>query len=110
MIDLEYDYNVPKHKVCECGDPECLGSTHVVAAVVQELPVLRSPILRLVKERNAARRLCAVLAAAMPDFKLCIESLKARDNANAEMHEALMAFVKMSKNWDERSYAIGGEQ
>lgn len=110
MIDLEYNYNVPQHKVCECGDPECLGSTHIAAAIVETLPVLRSPILKLVKERNEARRLCALLAAALPDLTMVKTSQKACDAANSEMHDALMAYVKISKDWDERSYEPGGEK
>ena len=104
MIDLEYNYNVPQHKVCECGDPECLGSTHIAAAIVETLPVLRSPILKLVKERNEARRLCALLAAAMPDLAFAVTSQKAMDAANNEIHQALMAYVKTRKEWDERSW------
>ena len=31
MIDMSYY----QQEMCECGDPECLGSTHVAAAMVQ---------------------------------------------------------------------------
>jgi hypothetical protein len=110
MIDLAYDCDVPQHKVCECGDPECLGSTHVVATVLHELPVIQSPILKLVKERNEARRLCALLAVALPDLVAVKTSQKACDAANSEMHTALMTYVKMSKDWDERTYQLGGAQ
>jgi hypothetical protein len=108
MIDLEYNYSVPQHRVCECGDPECLGSTHVVATVLHELPVIQSPILKLVKERDAARRLCALLAASLPDLTMVKTSQKACDAANSEMHDALMAYVKMSRDWDERTYKTEG--
>ncbi len=30
--------------------------------------------------------------------------------ANAEMHQALWAYCKAKKDWDKRSYQLGGEQ
>jgi hypothetical protein len=62
MIDMSYY----QQEMCECGDPDCLGSTHVAAAMVQTLPVLRAPMQRLLNERDEARRMCEVLAAALP--------------------------------------------
>jgi hypothetical protein len=61
MIDLTIDQPYEPAALCECGDPECLGSAEavnaVVAALSDALPQLDSPILRLVKERNEAREL-----------------------------------------------------
>ena len=103
---------------CECGDPQCDGdakwlakaSAEIAEQLADSVPNLDSPLLKLVKERNQARRLCALLAAALPDLALCMSSPKALTNANAEMHTALMAYVKTKKDWDVRSYEIGGEQ
>ncbi len=113
MIDL---LDQPYHPaaLCECGDPECLGAAEVVNAVVADLtaslPTLQSPLLKLKKERDEARRLCELLAGSYPNLKLCLESDKALTNANAEMHQALMTYCKTKKNWDKRSYQLGGEQ
>jgi CO dehydrogenase/acetyl-CoA synthase gamma subunit (corrinoid Fe-S protein) len=104
MIDLSYDYNAPKNNVCECGDDECIGPAHIAAVVAESLPVLQAPLLKLVKERNEARRMCELLAAAMPDLAFAVTSQKAMDAANNEMHQALMAYVKTRKHWDERSW------
>ena len=103
MIDL--------HKLmppCECGNAECdydesLPISEEQQAIAEAL-VLESPLLKLVKERNEARRLCALLAAAMPDLAFAVTSQKAMDAANNEMHQALMAYVKTRKEWDERSW------
>jgi hypothetical protein len=61
MIDLTIDAPYEPAALCECGDPECLGSAEavnaVVAALSDALPQLDSPLLRLVKERNQAREL-----------------------------------------------------
>ncbi len=61
MIDLTIDAPYEPAALCECGDPECLGSAEAVNAVVAglaaALPQLDSPLLRLVKERNEAREL-----------------------------------------------------
>ena len=78
------------------------GSAQAVAEVLSEC--LDSPLLRLVKERNEARRLCELLAAAMPDLVAVKTSQKACDAANSEMHQALMTYVKLRKDWDERSW------
>ena len=108
MIDL---FNTAQ---CECGNPECdynpsLPISEEQQAIAEAL-VLESPILKLIKERNEARRLCELLAGSYPDLKLCLESDKALTNANAEMHQALMTYCKTKKNWDKRSYQLGGEQ
>jgi hypothetical protein len=108
MIDLTVDQPYHPDALCECGDPECLGSAEAVNAVVAgltaALPQLESPLLKLVKERNEARRMCEILAAAMPDLVAVKTSQKACDAANAEMHQAIMAYVKLRKDWDERSW------
>ena len=106
MIDLT---QLQPDDVCECGNPECLGAAEVVNQVVDDLlasalPTLQSPLLKLKKERDEARRLCELLAAAMPDLVAVKTSQKACDAANAEMHTALMTYVKTRKQWDERSW------
>ena len=106
MIDLT---KLQPDDVCECGNPECLGAADVVNQVVDDLlasalPTLQSPLLKLKKERDEARRLCELLAAAMPDLVAVKTSQKACDAANAEMHTALMTYVKTRKQWDERSW------
>ena len=65
MIDLTYDYNKPQLEECECGEPECLGdaawlaqaTADIAVQLAEQAPGLDSPLLRLVKERNAAREL-----------------------------------------------------
>lgn len=117
MIDMSYDYNKPERNVCDCGDTECLGdaawfaqaSADIAMQLAEQVPGLDSPLLKLAQERNEARRLCALLAAAMPDLVAVKTSHKACDTANAEMHQALMAYVKTKRQWDERSYKLGGE-
>ena len=107
MIDL-LDQPYHPDALCECGDAECLGAADVVNQVVADLaaalPTLQSPLLKLKKERDEARRLCELLAAAMPDLVAVKTSQKACDAANSEMHQALMTYVKLRKNWDERSW------
>ena len=52
-------------KVCECGDAECLGdakwlaeaTADIAVQLAYQVPGLDSPLLRLVKERNAAREM-----------------------------------------------------
>ena len=113
MIDL---LDQPYHPaaLCECGDPECLGAAEVVNAVVADLtaalPTLQSPLLKLKKERDEARRLCELLAAAMPDLAHVTTSPKAMAAASDELHTALITYVKTKKNWDKRSYQLGGAQ
>lgn len=108
MIDL--------HKLmpqCECGNPECDYDESLptgAAQAIAEALILESPILKLVKERNEARRLCEVLAAAMPDLAHVTTSPKAMAAASDELHTALLTYVKTKKNWDKRSYQLGGEQ
>lgn len=69
MIDLRVDQPYAPHFVCECGDPECLGSAErvkeVIANLAKALPELDSPLLRLVKERDGARELVKRLHAAV---------------------------------------------
>ena len=99
---------------CECGDPECLGPVEIAGVIAQslaeQLPQLQSPMLKLIKERNEARRLCELLAAALPDLVAVKTSQKACDAANAQIHDALITYVKTRKDWDKRSYELGGEQ
>ena len=97
---------------CECGDPQCDGDAQWLAKATADIAEqladsvaeLDSPLLKLIKERNEARRLCALLAAAIPDLAFAVTSQKAMDAANNEMHQALMAYVKTRKEWDERSW------
>lgn len=107
MIDMSYNYNKPQLQLCECGNPGCDYDESLpvgTAQAIAEALVLDSPILKLVKERNEARRMCELLAAAMPDLTFAKTSQKAMDAANSEMHQALMAYVKTRKDWDERSW------
>jgi hypothetical protein len=108
MIDLRVDQPYAPEFLCECGDPECLGAADAVKAVVanlvESLPQLESPLLKLAKERNEARRMCEVLAAALPDLAHVATSHKAMAAASDEMHTALITYVKLRKNWDERSW------
>ena len=92
---------------CECGNIDCdYDETLPVGAAqaIAEALIIDSPLLKLVKERNEARRLCELLAAAMPDLAFAVTSQKAMDAANNEMHQALMTYVKTRKDWDERSW------
>ena len=113
MIDLSIDRPYHPEALCECGDAECLGPADavqtVVANLVESLPQLESPMLKLIKERNEARRLCELLAGSFPDIATLTNG-KAIDAANAEMHQALWAYCKTKKDWDKRSYQLGGEQ
>jgi len=107
MIDL-LDQPYRPEALCECGDAECLGPADkvipVVEALAASLPQLQSPLLKLVKERNEARRMCEVLAAAMPDLVHVTTSPKAMTAASDELHTALITYVKLRANWDERSW------
>ncbi len=113
MIDLNIDRPYHPEALCECGDAECLGPADAVIPVVEalaaSLPQLESPMLKLIKERNEARRLCELLAGSYPDIATLTNG-KAIDAANGEMHQALWAYCKTKKHWDKRSYQLGGEQ
>jgi hypothetical protein len=108
MIDLTIDAPYDPRFTCECGDPECLGPADavipVVEALAESLPQLQSPLLKLIKERNEARQMCEVLASAMPDLAHVTTSPKAMAAASDELHTALITYVKLRKNWDERSW------
>jgi len=115
MIDLTNDWNNKQTQpsgCCECGSPECDGDNQWLESAAQTiadqlataLPVLEAPMLKLIKERNEARRLCELLATAMPDLVAVKTSQKACDAASSEMHTALMTYVKTRKHWDERSW------
>lgn len=108
MIDLTVDAPYDPRFTCKCGDPECLGPADAVIPVVEALaatlPQLQSPLLKLIKERNEARRMCEVLASAMPDLAHVTTSPKAMAAASDELHTALITYVKLRKDWDERSW------
>jgi hypothetical protein len=108
MIDLRIDQPYDSAALCECGDPECLGPAEnvipVVEALVATLPQLESPMLKLIKERNEARKMCEVLAAAMPDLAHVTTSPKAMAAASDELHTAVLTYIKLRKTWDERSW------
>ena len=107
MIDLAYEKQPDAQQIAEMLVDAIHGAVdehNEEVAAAAEAATLQSPILKLVKERNEARRLCALLAAAMPDLAFAVTSQKAMDAANNEMHQALMAYVKTRKEWDERSW------
>jgi hypothetical protein len=113
VIDLTVDAPHDPAFTCECGDPECLGPIEIAGAIAQslaeQLPQLQSPMLKLIKERNEARRLCELLAGSFPDIATLTND-KAITAANEEMRQALWAYCKAKKHWDKRSYQLGGEQ
>jgi hypothetical protein len=108
MIDLTIDAPYHPDALCECGDAECLGPVEIAGVIAQslaeQLPQLQSPMLKLIKERNEARQMCEVLASAMPDLAHVTTSPKAMAAASDELHTALITYVKLRKNWDERSW------
>jgi hypothetical protein len=108
MIDLRVDQPYEEAFRCECGDPECLGPVEIAGAIAQslaeQLPQLQSPMLKLIKERNEARKMCEVLASAMPDLAHVTTSPKAMAAASDELHTALITYIKLRKTWDERSW------
>jgi hypothetical protein len=107
MIDLAYEKQPDAQQIAEMLVDAIHGAVdehNEEVAAAAEAATLQSPILKLVKERNEARRLCALLAAAMPDLAFAVTSQKAMDAANNEIHQALMAYVKTRKEWDERSW------
>ena len=65
MIDLRVDQPYAPEALCECGDTECLGDAQwlaeatadIAVQLAEQAPSLNSPLLRLAKERNAAREL-----------------------------------------------------
>jgi hypothetical protein len=99
MIDLTVDQPYDPDALCECGDPECLGSAETVNAVVAgltaALPQLESPLLKLVKERNEARRLAVAMMNATN-----VSMLK----QSVAMETAFTDVCKAMNGWDERSY------
>ena len=92
MIDLRVDQPYAPHFVCECGDPECLGSAErvkeVIANLAEALPELDSPLLRLVKERDEARELVKRVLMATDGVTGCEEYYAAMLAA----HRALMTW------------------
>ena len=116
MIDLEYNYNAPQPNTAQQVAEALVDAFHKsgMAATVIKTPdaeecCLQSPVLKLVKERNEARRLCELLAGSFPDIATLTND-KAITAANEEMHQALWAYCKAKKHWDKRSYELGGEQ
>jgi hypothetical protein len=91
MIDLTIDAPYEPAALCECGDPECLGSAEAVNAVVAglaaALPQLDSPLLRLVKERNEAREL-------VQRMMLAVEGAP-----QAEYYETMLAAHRALQSW-----------
>ena len=117
MIDLDYNYNAPQPNTAQQVAEALVDAFHAsgLAASVIKAPdakecCLQSPILRLVKERNEARMLCALLAEALPDLTHCLSSDKAMRSALEQIHVATITYLKASKHWDKRSYQLGGEQ
>jgi hypothetical protein len=92
MIDLTIDPPYEPAALCECGDPECLGSAEAVNAVVaglaEALPQLQSPMLRLIQERNEARELVKRMHAAVNVDSVGEEYY----SAMLEAHRAIIAW------------------
>jgi hypothetical protein len=93
MIDLTIDAPYEPAALCECGNPECLGSADAVIPVVEalaaSLPQLDSPILRLVKERNDAREL-------VRRMMLAVEGAP-----QAEYYATMLAAHRAIQSWKE---------
>jgi hypothetical protein len=100
MIDL---IRTPEAETCECGNPECLGAADVAEAVVadlvESLPQLESPLLKLIKERNEARRLAAAMVNAMSIGMLA---------QSVAMEKAFTDVCKAQRGWDKHSYEPEG--
>jgi len=92
MIDLTIDAPYHPSALCECGDPECLGSADAVIPVVEalaaSLPQLESPMLKLIKERNDARELVKRMHAAVNVDSVGEEYY----SAMLEAHRAIIAW------------------
>jgi hypothetical protein len=99
MIDLRVDQPYEEAFRCECGDPECLGPVEIAGAIAQslaeQLPQLQSPMLKLIKERNEARRLAAAMVNATN-----VSMLK----QSVAMEKAFTDICKAQGKWDKRSY------
>ena len=99
MIDLNIDRPYHPEALCECGDPECLGPADAVIpgveALAASLPQLQSPILKLIKERNEARRLAVAMVNATN-----VSMLK----QSVAMEKAFTNVCKAQGKWDKRSY------
>jgi hypothetical protein len=99
MIDLSVDRPYHPDALCECGDAECLGPADAVIPVVEalaaSLPQLQSPILKLIKERNEARRLAVAMVNATN-----VNMLK----QSVAMEKAFTDICKSQSKWDKRSY------
>jgi hypothetical protein len=92
MIDLRIDQPYDEAALCECGDPECLGSVEVAgviaASIAEALPQLQSPMLRLIQERNEARELVKRMHAAVNVDSVGEEYY----SAMLEAHRAIIAW------------------
>ena len=99
MIDLTADQPYEPAALCECGDPECLGPIEIAGAIAQslakQLPQLESPMLKLIKERNEARRLAVAMVNAMSIGMLA---------QSVAMEKAFTDVCAAQRGWDERSY------
>jgi hypothetical protein len=100
MIDLIRNHEAD---TCECGNPECLGAADVVNAVVadlvESLPQLESPLLKLIKERNEARRLAVAMVNAMSIGMLA---------QSVAMEKAFTDVCAAQRGWDKHSYEPEG--
>jgi hypothetical protein len=99
VIDLTVDAPHDPAFTCECGDPECLGPVEIAGAIAQslaeQLPQLQSPMLKLIKERNEARRLAVAMVNATN-----VNMLK----QSVAMEKAFTDICKAQSKWDKRSY------
>jgi len=99
VIDLTVDAPHDSQFTCECGDPECLGPIEIAGAIAQslaeQLPQLQSPMLKLIKERNEARRLAVAMVNATN-----VNMLK----QSVAMEKAFTDICKAQGKWDKRSY------
>jgi hypothetical protein len=89
--------------LCECGNTECLGPADAVIPVVEALaatlPQLESPMLKLIKERNEARRLAVSMVNAMSVGMLA---------QSVAMEKAFTDVCKAQRGWDKHSYEVEG--
>jgi len=105
MIDLTRSYDDVQQPsgCCECGSPDCDGDNQWLESAAQTiadqiataLPVLEAPMLKLIKERNEARRLAVAMVNAM-SIGMLAQSLA--------MEKAFTDVCKAQRGWDKRSY------
>ena len=107
MIDLAYEKQPDAQHIAEMLVDAIHGAVdehNEEVAAAAEAATLQSPILKLVKERNEARRLSKLLAEALPDLTHCFSCDKAMRAALEQIHQATWTYLQTSKQWDERSY------